>query len=68
MRNNIMFYYQNSSIGPNPLASSTEEEEEHRYKRRNRLLRDVGNQPTQRSKTDPFIKQGGNDSKENHQQ
>lgn len=62
-----MFYYQNSSIGPNPLAASTEEEE-YRYKRRTRLLREVGNEPSQRSKTDLFTKRGGKDSKENQEE
>jgi hypothetical protein len=37
-----MFYNQNSALGPNLLAASVEEEE-HKYKRRARLLREVGN-------------------------
>lgn len=47
-----MFYYQNSALGPNLLAASVEEEEEHNCKRRNRMFRDVGNEQPQRSKTD----------------
>lgn len=54
-----MFYYQNSALGPNPLAASAEEEEEHRYRHRTRLLREVGNEPAQRSKTDVQTGKGG---------
>jgi hypothetical protein len=44
-----MFYYENSSLGPNLLVASTEEEE-FVNRRRNRLLRDVGNENSQKSK------------------
>lgn len=44
-----MFYYENSTLGPNLLVASAEEEELVN-RRRNRLLRDVGNENTNKSK------------------
>lgn len=46
-----MFHYQNSALGPNLLAATSEEEEE-RYRGRAKLFREMSNETVQRKRND----------------